>query len=242
MKTYLSSVMALVLVLGIPVAASATPITFFGEDAGLGEATRLPAHPLSDAARANFLSSLIGVSTYNFESAANGALAPLAVSFGAAGTATINGTGNVANVPTATNGVGRYPISGNQYWETGDEFSIDFTTPVAAFGFYGIDIGDFNGQVTLTTVGGTPLVLNVGNTLNGQGGSVLYFGFYVTTTSEEFTKITFGNTQPGTDFFGFDDFSIASREQVVPRVPEPVSLLLLSGGLGLLALGRKRLR
>ena len=157
MKTYLSSVMALVLVLGIPVAASATPITFFGEDAGLGEACRLPAHPLSDAARANFLSSLIGVSTYNFESAANGALAPLAVSFGAAGTATINGTGNVANVPTATNGVGRYPISGNLgCWDWDMNFSIDSstTTPVAAFGFYGIDIGDFNGQVTLTTVEG----------------------------------------------------------------------------------------
>jgi hypothetical protein len=61
MKTYLSSVMALVLVLGIPVAASAIPITFFGEDPGLGEAMRLPAHPLADTARANFLSNLIGV-------------------------------------------------------------------------------------------------------------------------------------------------------------------------------------
>ena len=178
------------------------PSRFFGEDPGLGEATRLPAHLLADAARTNFLSNLLGVGTFNFESVANGAGAPLAVNFGAAGTATINGTGNVDNVPTDSDTVGRYPISGNQYWETGDVFSIDFTTPVAAFGFYGIDIGDFNGQVTLTTIAGTPLVLNVGNAQNGQGGSVLYFGFYVTTTSEEFTKITFGNTEPGTDILG----------------------------------------
>ena len=242
MKTYLSSVMALVLVLGIPVAASAIPITFFGEDPGLGEGMRLPTHPLADAARANFFSNLIGAVTYNFESVANGAVAPLAVNLGAAGTATINGTGNVANIPTGTNLAGRYPISGNQYWETDSVFSIDFTTPQAAFGFYGIDIGDFDGQITLTTVAGSPLVLNVGNTQNGEGGSVLYFGFYVTTTSEEFTRITFGNTEPGTDFFGFDDFTIANRGQVVPRVPEPASLLLLTAGLGLLALGRRKLR
>ena len=53
---------------------------------------------------------------------------------------------------------------------------IDFDTAVAAFGFYGVDIGDFSGQVTVTTVNGGTNVYNVGNTVNGPGGSVLFWG------------------------------------------------------------------
>ena len=42
-------------------------LIFFGEDLGLGEATRLPATPNADAARTNFLSNLVGVGTEDFE-------------------------------------------------------------------------------------------------------------------------------------------------------------------------------
>src|SRR5687768_8926972 len=91
----------------------AAPITFFGEDLGLGEATPLPAFPNALAARTDFLSNLSGgVGTENFESFANGADEPLAISFpGSTGsiTATLNGNGSVNNVtPGTTNGAGRY--------------------------------------------------------------------------------------------------------------------------------------
>src|SRR5262245_5672672 len=89
--------------------ASASVQTFFGEDMGLGEATPLPAFPNSNAANAAFLSNLIGVGTENFEGFAPNTGAPLMINFGAAGTATLNGTGSVQNVPPGTtNGVGRY--------------------------------------------------------------------------------------------------------------------------------------
>lgn len=206
-------------------AASAAPLTFLGQDTGLGEGTRLPSHPNADAARASFLSSLVGVGTEDLESFANGTGAPLLVDFGAAGTATLNGSGEISNVPAGTNGVGRYPISGNQYWEGTNAFSITFSAPQAAFGFYGIDIGDFSGQVTLTLTNGGVEVVNIGNATNVPGGGVLYYGIIVDAGSE-FTSVAFGNTASGTDFFGFDDFTIGTREQVIEPVPEPSTMAL----------------
>jgi hypothetical protein len=100
-----------------------------------------------------------------------------------------------------------------------------------------VDIGDFNGQVTLTTNGGTKQTFNVGNTIGSPGGSALYFGL-IAGASELFTSITFGNTNAGTDVFAFDDFTIGSLKQVKP-VPEPASLI---GILGLGAFGVTSLR
>ncbi|MDW8443675.1 MAG: PEP-CTERM sorting domain-containing protein [Acetobacteraceae bacterium] len=220
---------ALTVAAGTP--ASAAQFTFFGEDRGLGEAARLPAYPNALAARASFLSSLVGVGTETFESFATGATAPLAATFPGAGTATIVGAGNIANVPSGTNGGGRYPISGNQYWEVTGAFSIEFDEPIAAFGFFGVDIGDFSGQITLTFTNGTTTTLTVPNSTGVPGGGVLFFGFI--DTDNTFKKVTFGNTAAGTDFFGFDDFTIGSLQQV--RIPEPASLALF--GLALAGLG-----
>jgi hypothetical protein len=131
--------------------AKAIPVTFFGEDLGLGETTRLPSHPNADAAKTAFLSNLVGVGTETFESFSNGTPAPLDIAFSGAGTATLAGTNAyVSTVSTGTNGVGRYPISGDNYLETGSNFTVSFSQAISAFGFYGIDIGDFSGQLTIT--------------------------------------------------------------------------------------------
>lgn len=220
------------------VSAYATHTVYFGEDLGVGEGTPLAFHPNADAARASFFSHLVGVGTESLEGFADETYGPLAISFPGFGTATLGGTGYVNSVASGTtNGVGRYPISGVNYWEGSGSFVITFSAPVAAFGFYGIDIGDFGGQVTATLSGGSTETYTIPNTMYGSGGGVLYWG--IIDTVNTYTSLTFGNTAAGTDYFGFDDFSVGGIEQV--RIPEPASLALMAVGLaGLAALRRRK--
>ena len=205
---------------------TAAPMIFFGEDLNPNQGANLTN---SNAAHDDFFSNLIGVGTEDFESFATGATAPLAVDFGAAGTATLNGGGAIQSGYST----GRFPISGEKYWEasTGTGmFTIDFSEAVAAFGFYGTDIGDFNGQIQVSTAGGLTETFDIPHTQNAPNATALFWG--VIDTEDEFTSISFANTGSSGDWFGFDDFSIGSRQQV--SVPEPASISLL--GIGLLSL------
>jgi hypothetical protein len=233
------------LILGMSATANATTTTFFGEDLGLGESTVLAATPNANVAHTNFLAGLINPGIENFESFPDSTSNP-AINFAGAGvTATLSGGTVQSTLNGTTNGVGRYGISGDpdsngrdSYFETSSELTLTFSNPVAAFGFYGIDIGDFNGQVTVTTSGGLNQLFNVGNTLNGNGGSVLFWGLISNT--DTFTGITFGNTATGSDFFAFDNFTVGSLEQVAPQVPEPDTYAMMLAGLGLMGFVARR--
>ena len=194
--------------------SEAAQFQFFGEDEGLGERQALTTFPNATGARDDFLAQLVGVGTEDFEGFSAGNRAPQSLLFPGAGTATITGDGQIKSVPEgSTNGFGRYATSGTNFWEVTGVFEIEFDEPVAAFGFHGVDVGDFNGQLTLTFENGSKQTVTVPNTQNGQGGSVMYFGFIDTENS--FTKVTFGNTNSGTDYFAFDDMTIGSLEQII---------------------------
>ena len=150
------SVAALTAVSAFATTAEAVEYTiYFGEDPGIGETTPLASFPDATTAANNFLATIVDAGVEDFESYAPGMVSPLAIDFGTAGTATLVGSGQIAEVaPGTTNGFGRYPTSGTKFWEGTNPFSIQFSEAVAAFGFFGIDMGDFDGQVTLELANG----------------------------------------------------------------------------------------
>jgi hypothetical protein len=202
---------------------------YFGEDLNSGESTRLASWPNAAAAEAEFLSRLSGVGTEDFESFAGGATAPLSVDFGAAGNATIYGDGVIVDLPSGL-ASGRYPTSGDNFWEATQTFYIEFTEPIAAFGFYATDIGDYSGQVVVELVNGGNRTYTIPNSISNPGGSVLFYGVIEDDPGLQFTRVNFGNTAAGTDYFGFDDFTIGTLEQIMPSVggtAYPTNKLLL---------------
>jgi hypothetical protein len=222
-------------------AAQAAPTVFFGEDPYPDVA--LTQSPL---ARSNFLARLVaGVGSEGFESKSFGDVGPLALTFpGSAGniTATLNGDGQVEN----RLGVGTFNTTpgGSNWWETSNgSFDVTFSKPIAAFGFYGTDIGDGGGQVTLTLtdINDVSSVLSI-NSAGTQDGTQIFYGFV--DTLKQYKSIVFGNTSAGGDLFGFDDMVIGDLGQLAsppgPSLPLPGTLALVSLSLLAVALVRRR--
>ncbi|MGD1703233.1 PEP-CTERM sorting domain-containing protein [Dapis sp. BLCC M229] len=220
---------------------------FFGEDLNNSPFVPLSSTPNASTAESDFLSNLVGIGTEDFEGFAANTTDPLNLVFpGSTGnlTATLSGgNGSVSSVPVgSTNGFGRYATSGTNFWQVAaggsNNFQVDFSTEIAAFGFYGIDIGDFGGQLVVELSNGTTqqfTVPNTGGSFGSTDGSVIFFGLVAEDASEVFTSFEFLTTTGQGDVFAFDDFTIADIQQIqspspVPA-PEPASIL------GLLAVG-----
>ncbi len=222
----------------------AAPVTFFGENTAPGETTT--GDPVT--AHTAFLSTLTGVGVEDFEGIAANTTSPITLSFpGSAGdiTATLSGGGaQIYNTPYK----GRFATSGSNLVETdtGGSFTISFSQAISAFGFYGTDIGDFGGQLTLRLTpagGGSDVDLVVPHTIDAADGSLLFFGFY--DLDQTYTGLSFLNST-GADAFAFDDMIVGDRQQVTPPptptapIPLPAAGWLLIGGLGALAALRRR--
>lgn len=219
-----------------PAAGAGAQTVYYGQnDAGTANAA-------ITSANAAFLSALGGVGTESFESYAVGTASPVALGFAGAGTATLTGFGSIVN----GNHAGAVAHTGNNYYlvitgTTGSEFAINFSNPVAAFGFYGSDIGDAGSNLLLRfgRANGSTYTTQVPYNVATGGlasGNLMFFGFIDTTNP--FTSIQFLSTGAG-DYFGFDDMTIGSRAQVInppPSVaPEPATIALV--GLGVVVVG-----
>ena len=258
LKKYIIATASSLLVSGL---VQATPL-ITASDISFGELLiPIPAQSTYGApatARGEFLNKLNGTAgSHDFENNGiwNLADTPLGVRFnnGTTGTganvidATLAGTGQVG---TATGGRFNTTAGGSRFLQvsTGTEFTLSFSTAIAAFGFYGTDIGDFGGVLSLilTPWNGGPdetLVVRPQSNQAAASGALLFYGF--ADMSSEYRRITFVSlgTTSDQDFFGFDDLVVADRGQIrvpttPPGVPEPGSLAL--AGLALFAAGYAR--
>ena len=224
--------------------AQAALMTYFGENKTPSQ--QVVGDPV--LAKGNFLINSGPVLTENFEGFARGDSAPLSLVFTGPGgpySATLTNASAGSAIETF-NTLGRFNTSGasggpvaGKWWDSGS-FTINFGTPISAFGFFGTDIGDFNGQVrvTLTDVAGAVISRTINNSLGIEAG-LLFWGF--TDDVNRYTKIAFDNTAAaGIDGFGFDDMVVHFAPGVVNPTPEPDSMALV--GLSLLGLATLRRR
>ncbi len=239
---------ALVVLAGAALASTAgATTTFFAEDnSPTGVGTN--GMPNSVAMRGQFTSNLTGVGTENFEGYAVGTTVPppLAINFVGAGTATLNATTSTITISNDAISVGgRFATSGTKFVETdaGGDFNIQFNNAggVAAFGFYGTDLGDFGNQLTLrfTRPNNTTYDIVVPHSVGSNGstnGHAIFFGI-ITSASDVFNKVEFLNNPGGVDVFGFDDMTVGSLQQIVPL---PAAAWMGLAGLAGMGLIRRR--
>lgn len=155
-------------------------------------------------------------------------------------TATLEGRGQIAKIDDDPNrnSAGRFPVSipvdGVQYLDTNFNtlaFTITFDQPITAFGFFGTDVGDFNGQLAIdyTDINDVKTTVVIPHERSGVdnstttflNASLMFFGFI---SDVPFTKVEFRNTAGPIDRFGFDNLVVAIAE-----VPAPASIVLLAG-------------
>ena len=232
--------------------ASASVITFVGQD---NIATTTSAHPNSAAAAASFATAAAGigtVSTITFESAPIGTFSSLTAAPGVTVTGSdVNATNqsirNTSNFPIAPtlDGFNTTPGGANFLEMQGGTVTFTFATPTQFFGAYfsGIQSAVFFAD-TVTFSDGTSESISIpGVGTTSSIGALDFVGF--TDAGKSISSITInagipGNASAGFDDIGIDDVSYQSVP-VNPAVPEPDSIaLMLTGCLGLAAGIRRR--
>lgn len=182
-----------------------------------------PAFPKSQAIAAQFLSRLQGATTESFEEYPTGSF-PKTLVFGASTATLTESDTNVCVVQAVsapgTTQQGLLPITGTKLLvldvglvtQTDKFFRIEFSTPQAAFGFYGMDAERNHFRLTLTRPDGTTDDITPPIRIPQGSAGVFYLG--VIDRSRPFTSVTFHNLESFPDAFGFDNLTIGVPGQV----------------------------
>lgn len=173
----------------------------------------------------------------------------------------IDGGGRIVDASTTNAADGRFDTTqdaNKRWWLTAYSFSLTFSGQVSAFGFYGTDFGDFEGQFEILLFSGDQQIATrtiptgTGGTMpaNGTNGWLQFYSIF-DNEDVSFDRVLFKITQanplgdPGEfDFLGFDDFVVGRFDTGTGgNVPEPGSLALVGASLlGLAAVRRRKLR
>lgn len=203
-----------------------TQQVFFGEDLNTTETEVLEAYPHTDLARTEFRSDFGNVLVEDFEDFRPGEF-PHTLTFGTI-TANLSVDEGLVTIRDA-NLNGTYASSGSKFLlrESGaGDFRLSFSQPLLGFGFFGTDIGDLGGQLTVNIryVDGSTLEMVVPHGLAIDSGSALFFG--ITNTERLFDEVEFSISGNLSDGYGFDDFVVMPAETlraipVTVRVEDP---------------------
>eukprot|EP00968_Pinguiococcus_pyrenoidosus_P007267 scaffold482_cov247-Pinguiococcus_pyrenoidosus.AAC.16 len=215
--------------LALVATAQANLMLFFDEDInGVSEENEiipLNATPKSDAARDKFFSFLIDsdIATRNLDDLTStvfpfpsGTPPPITLTYPDGKGDFFNATIEGAYVLNETRN-GQYSISEHNYLRSpSNTWTIEFDCPVVGFGFYGIDVGDVDGQLNVTLEfempdGDGDLTVKVNHTMD-QSGNVFYLAFL--DEMNPVTKVTFRNVGRKADDFVYDDFTVAKPDNV----------------------------
>ncbi len=216
--------------------SSASAATYFGQDLN-ADPDNTATWVNASSARSNFIAALDTYGEQDFESFANGTVPPIALDFapGSSVTADIVNAGIVNDFRDR----GRFNTTagGTNYYQviTPSDFRVDFSEDVAAFGFYGTDIGDFDGQLSIQFLdeGGNVLFSEDVGASNAPNENLLFYGIV---SDVAFRSVAFTATG-GYDGFGFDDMIVGVAGP--SQVPLPAAgWLLLSGIAGIAGMRR----
>jgi hypothetical protein len=202
----------------------AAPEIIFGEDVsqhpvgGINDVPRPTNITNTLNARAQFFMRLAqGVVTEGFEGYPVGS-SPANLVFGT-NIATLSGNEFVDTFPAPTWApYGGFPLSGTNalglYGNSGQFFTITFSTPQSAFGFFCSDVENNELRFALISSSGDRRNIQVPVTQPQGSGGCFYFG--VIDKDSPFTAVEFHNDGAGDDGFDFDDMTIAIPEQILP--------------------------
>jgi hypothetical protein len=177
-------------------------------------------------ARTLFMARLTGITVEDFESypitgVGSRFLGRAVTRNGSTATITRTGATPTEYVVRDADANGRFntTVGGENFLNTcttrpGVPMVISFSTPIAVFGLYLTDLGDFLGQISieLDKVGGGTVSLDIGHTIGAPSGSLYFWGFVDQIDTYSQIRITCSTAD---DVFGIDDWVWATASYII---------------------------